>query len=33
EAGLVRRDQRGKWAYYRVDFEALDSIAASIAPR
>ena len=27
EVGLVSRDQRGKWAYYRVNTEALDRIA------
>jgi ArsR family transcriptional regulator len=25
-AGLVTRDQRGSWAYYRVAAEALDSV-------
>ncbi len=32
ESGLVSRDQRGKWAYYRVNAEALDRIATAVAP-
>ncbi|MGK2879625.1 MAG: ArsR/SmtB family transcription factor [Mycobacterium sp.] len=31
DAGLVSRDQRGKWAYYRVISEAFDSVAATLA--
>jgi ArsR family transcriptional regulator len=31
DAGLVTRDQRGKWAYYRVNAEALDRIATAIS--
>ncbi|MCV7150635.1 ArsR/SmtB family transcription factor [Mycolicibacterium pyrenivorans] len=31
-AGLVEREQRGKWAYYRVDHDALERVAALIAP-
>jgi ArsR family transcriptional regulator len=31
EAGLVTREQRGKWAYYRVDVAALDGVAAAIS--
>lgn len=31
-AGLVERDQRGKWAHYRVNDNALDQLAALIAP-
>lgn len=31
-AGLVEREQRGKWAYYRVNDNALERLAASIAP-
>jgi ArsR family transcriptional regulator len=27
EAGLITREQRGKWAYYRVEQAALDSLA------
>jgi len=27
EAGLISREQRGKWAYYRVEQGALDSLA------
>ncbi len=30
DAGLVSRDQRGKWAYYRVNPEALDRIASAL---
>lgn len=30
DSGLVSRDQRGKWAYYRVNSEALDRIAAAV---
>jgi len=33
DAGIVTRDQRGKWAYYRVNHEALDRIAAAVSPR
>ena len=32
EAGLVTREQRGKWAYYRVVDAALRSVATAIAP-
>lgn len=32
DSGLVSRDQRGKWAYYRVNTEALDRVAAAVAP-
>ena len=28
EAGLVDREQRGAWVHYRVDEEALESLAA-----
>jgi ArsR family transcriptional regulator len=31
DAGLVERDKRGVWAYYRVRPEALASVAALIA--
>lgn len=31
EAGLMTREQRGKWAYYAVVPEALTSLALSIA--
>jgi ArsR family transcriptional regulator len=31
EAGLVTRDQRGKWAYYRVADSALVDLARSLA--
>ena len=30
-SGLVSREQRGRWAYYRVDAEALNRIAATMA--
>lgn len=30
EAGLVTREQRGKWAYYRVVPEVLDSLASAL---
>jgi ArsR family transcriptional regulator, arsenate/arsenite/antimonite-responsive transcriptional repressor len=30
EAGLVTRDQRGKWAYYRVAPEALLALSDSL---
>lgn len=33
DAGLVNREQRGKWAYYRVDGAALDRIAGVISKR
>jgi ArsR family transcriptional regulator len=30
EAGLVSREQRGKWAYYRVETETLTALAATL---
>jgi ArsR family transcriptional regulator len=33
DAGLVTREQRGKWAYYRIDDDALASLAVAITPR
>jgi ArsR family transcriptional regulator len=30
-AGLVSREQRGKWAYYRVQRQALDAVGRSLA--
>jgi ArsR family transcriptional regulator len=30
EAGLITREQRGKWAYYQVVQSALDSLASSL---
>ena len=33
DAGLVTREQRGKWAYYAVVQETLDAIAASLGTR
>ena len=32
DAGLVTREQRGKWAYYRIVDDALASLAAAITP-
>ncbi|HEY2042353.1 MAG TPA: metalloregulator ArsR/SmtB family transcription factor [Jatrophihabitans sp.] len=32
DAGLVARDQRGKWAYYRVVTETLESVAQALSP-
>lgn len=32
EAGLATREQRGKWAYYRIVPEVLRSLAAALAP-
>lgn len=32
DAGLVTREQRGKWAYYRVVDHALRSVAEAITP-
>jgi ArsR family transcriptional regulator len=31
DAGLVTREQRGKWAYYRVDNDAL-AAAQALSP-
>jgi ArsR family transcriptional regulator len=33
DAGLVTREQRGKWAYYRVVNDALRAIAQAIEPK
>ena len=33
DAGLVTREQRGKWAFYAVVPEALDALAGALAPR
>jgi len=33
ETGLVDREQRGKWAYYRVNRDALDRVAGLISTR
>lgn len=30
EAGLTTREQRGKWAYYRIAPDVLDSLASSL---
>jgi ArsR family transcriptional regulator len=32
EAGLVTREQRGRWAYYRVVDDALRAVAAALLP-
>jgi ArsR family transcriptional regulator len=32
EAGLVVREQRGKWAYYRVVEDTLRAVARSLSP-
>jgi ArsR family transcriptional regulator len=32
DAGLVAREQRGKWAYYRVDHDTLRAMARAISP-
>ena len=32
DAGILTREQRGKWAYYRLVPEALNSLAVLIAP-
>jgi ArsR family transcriptional regulator len=32
DAGLVTREQRGKWAYYRVIIGTLRSVAMSLTP-
>jgi len=32
DAGLLGREQRGKWAYYRVDDTALAAAARALAP-
>ena len=33
DAGLVTREQRGKWAYYRIVEQALRSVADAVMPR
>lgn len=32
DAGLVTREQRGKWAYYRVVDDVLNSLAGALRP-
>jgi ArsR family transcriptional regulator len=32
DAGLIHREQRGKWAYYRVVSEALAAVGSALAP-
>lgn len=31
DAGLVSREQRGRWGYYRVKGDALDAVAAAVS--
>jgi ArsR family transcriptional regulator, arsenate/arsenite/antimonite-responsive transcriptional repressor len=33
EAGLVEREQRGRWVYYRLRPEPLEAVAGALAPR
>ena len=33
DAGILTREQRGKWAYYRLVPDTLTTLAALIAPR
>ena len=33
DAGLLHREQRGKWAYYRLVPDALDALAALLSTR
>lgn len=33
DAGLVTREQRGKWAYYAVVSQALEALGQSLEPR
>lgn len=32
DADLVQREQRGRWAYYRLSFDALRALAAALTP-
>ena len=32
DAGLITREQRGKWAYYRLVHSALAAVASALAP-
>ncbi|MCW2522907.1 MAG: transcriptional regulator [Frankiales bacterium] len=32
DAGLVSRDQRGKWAYYRVETSTLTALSTALQP-
>ena len=32
DAGLVSREQRGKWAYYRIAVATLDAVSAALQP-
>jgi ArsR family transcriptional regulator len=31
EAGLVTREKRGKWAWYRLDADRLEQVRASLS--
>jgi ArsR family transcriptional regulator len=33
DAGLVEREQRGRWVYYRLRPEPLELVASALAPR
>jgi ArsR family transcriptional regulator len=33
DVGLVSRDQRGKWAYYRVNDDVLETLAGALSPQ
>lgn len=33
DAGLVSREQRGRWAYYRIETAVLDGLAAAVSAR
>jgi ArsR family transcriptional regulator, arsenate/arsenite/antimonite-responsive transcriptional repressor len=33
DVGLVSRDQRGKWAYYRVNDDVLATLAGALSPQ
>ena len=33
EAGLIEREKRGKWAWYRVVPERLEALRAALSPR
>ncbi|MFN8037183.1 MAG: metalloregulator ArsR/SmtB family transcription factor [Acidimicrobiia bacterium] len=33
DAGLLHRERRGKWAWYRVDADRLSALQAALAPQ
>lgn len=33
DAGILRREQRGTWAYYSLDQQAMDGLATAVAVR